>query len=145
MTDREAGYDAAMREAGLSPHHLYHGDFASASERSRWIKSWLHAPDRPTAVLAYERNEGTALLWEALRSGLRVPQDLSILFISEGRDTGLGIESSMMRLPQYQIGREAVELVQRKIANPRQRLEPRVLALESVEGETCAPPGNTNA
>lgn len=140
QTDRRAGYEQAMQEAGLGPRVLMSDEFATKAERSAWLRSWLTLPDRPTAVIAYERTEGTALLWEAMRLGLSVPEDLSIVCIGEGRDTGLGVDLSMMRLPQYQIGREAVALVEEKIGRPRRRLAPRVVALEWVEGETCGRP-----
>lgn len=140
VADRREGYLQAMRAAGLEPRVIEATETLSPSDRQAWVASWLRGADRPTAVLVYEHDLGMAIRWQAHHRGLRVPGDLSVMYISEQTDRTAGVEPTMMRLPQYQIGREAVEMVLKRVANPRRHLPTRAVPLTLVPGATAGPP-----
>jgi LacI family transcriptional regulator len=137
---REAGYVRAMAEAGLAPRLLKSETELSPAQRMQFIKQWLKAADRPTAVIAYERTDALPILWKAMQLGLRVPSDLSVLHVTEEPDAWTGLTLSRLRIPQYNVGHRAVDLLERRINKPAEPIAPVAVALEFIEGETTAPP-----
>lgn len=141
VEDRRGGYIAAMQQAGHQPLLFEFGDRPQRAELYAWIRSRLSGKDAPTAVVIYEHELAQAVLWQAMVMGLDVPGDLSVLYISELSSIPGEKSPTMMRLPQYKIGREAVDLVRRKVDQPGEQLPAVRVPLDWVPGETAGPIG----
>lgn len=118
--DRQAGYERAMRSAGLQPQTVRGPSRCTTMEAERsFLAGWLRRGNAPTAIIGYATIFLPSLLWAAAEAGLNVPNDLSIVsFASE--------EFHLQRMPidaviepDYQMGIEAVRLLQQKIQSPK--------------------------
>ncbi|MGN6445621.1 LacI family DNA-binding transcriptional regulator [Amnibacterium sp.] len=74
---RQAGYEAIMREHGLEPLLAPGGDWTADSGRA--IALEVLDRERPTAVFATNDEMAVGLLAAAADLGLRVPEDLSVV------------------------------------------------------------------
>jgi LacI family transcriptional regulator len=86
---REIGYRAAMAAAGLAPRILalpQHG-----APRDHQIHQILAATDRPRAIYCWSDLDAIPLLGEALRLGLRVPEDLALIGYDNSPIAGLAM------------------------------------------------------
>lgn len=76
---RQQGYLAAMQKNNLGPTEalIFEGDysFESGAKRAREV---LATPDRPTAIFAANDEVAAAVLFEARRMGVKVPEELSV-------------------------------------------------------------------
>lgn len=77
---RRAGYEAAMKRAGLPvrPDLILPGDFTFESGRIA-AETLLKRTDRPTAVFAANDDMAAGCLAAAYRYNIRIPDDLSII------------------------------------------------------------------
>jgi len=137
--DRQAGYEAAMRDAGLEPRCVeYHPQLPSSPISDAGVR-WLQQANRPTAVLTYTDGEALSMLASALKLGLRVPEDLSLMtFHSELLSVYAGLDQ--MYLPWEQVARTAVEMLVQKMKNSDLVLPPAPLPGVLLPGHTLAPP-----
>ena len=147
VRDRRAGYEAAMRAAGLTPMSWIAGREVPGEQRVALAMSAL-APDRadrPTAVLAYEWDVAIPLLLAAATHGLRVPRDLSVVAFHDNPMAWHGVSVATMKISTHKVGAEAGAMLRHKIDHPDMRCEPRTIAHEWVEGDSLAPPPDQNA
>ncbi|MBX3433352.1 MAG: LacI family DNA-binding transcriptional regulator [Pirellulales bacterium] len=77
VADRRAGYERAMKEAGLGAW----ARFCHLPEER--LAEMLLGPNRPTAVLCYCHVEAMAIYQFAWRNGLSIPGDLSVIAFNE--------------------------------------------------------------
>ncbi|MCD4826035.1 MAG: LacI family transcriptional regulator [Phycisphaerae bacterium] len=146
-TDRCRGYEQAMRSVGLEPRTIRPDKGrVPGGEEVAFTKNWLDAPDRPTAVVVYWIASAMPVLHAALASGLRVPEDLSMVtFNSESfgsdviRESGLYI--SAMIEPERRMGREAVRMLIKKLDKSTIDMPSKSLSFALEELGTCCPPG----
>ncbi|HEY7088030.1 MAG TPA: LacI family DNA-binding transcriptional regulator, partial [Tepidisphaeraceae bacterium] len=77
VTQRQDGYMAAMRDAGLS-------EFARVITQSpqEFVDGLRDDPNRPTAIVAYTHYMAITLLQKCWEAGLSVPKDLSVATFS---------------------------------------------------------------
>ncbi len=138
--DRAEGYRRAMRAAGLPCrcHDRYEHD-PEDDNRARKARELLSGPDRPTAAVAYGDSTVTALYAAARDLGLAVPGDLSLITF-HNRQAMLGVGITTMLVPNYGVGRAAVEMLMQRIEGPSLRLEPRAVPFTLDEAGSCAPP-----
>ncbi len=135
--DRRDGYLTAMREAGLEALEMINPSPMNYDDYEKFLRPWLERPDRPTAIIAYAPPEATAVVQCAMKLGLRIPDDLSLISFHDSPDI---FQFTTMLLPEELLGSLAVELLMRKIADPAQRLEPKALEVELYNPSlTCAP------
>jgi DNA-binding LacI/PurR family transcriptional regulator len=138
--DRRNGYLNAMRSARLKPQLL-----SNAREilQAKWIDlscEWLRLADRPTAVITYEADRALPVFCAALKLGLDVPRDLSILSFHHINVVRVGMPLTTMEVPMVQCGEVAVEMLNEKIRNPSLSLPARAVKANLLEGTNCAPP-----
>jgi len=78
--ERQAGFNAALADAGieLRPENVFEGDWTFESGLAG-ARQLIASPHRPTAVYAGNDRMAAALMKVAIQSGLRVPQDLSVV------------------------------------------------------------------
>jgi LacI family transcriptional regulator len=140
-SDRQAGYEAAMKAAGLSPR-VVAPDPVDRCDRAVFLSDWIgahRAPDFPTAIFCSDVDTAMPLYVAACRAGLDVPGDLSILAIHDRHADCLGVRISIMCLPAADVALQGLKALDEKIADPNTALPPRSLPLRYEEGATMSP------
>jgi DNA-binding LacI/PurR family transcriptional regulator len=140
VTERAEGYADAMAEAGLAPRLFHPGDVVDPDNRQACCAAFLETPDRPTAVLTYEAYHAVPLYAAALRAGLDVPGDLSIMTFHHQPVDALGVRMDTAEIPAVDMGKEAVRMLYQRIDQPGLSLPPCPLPGRIVPGSTCAAP-----
>jgi LacI family transcriptional regulator len=136
---RSAGYADELMAAGRDPAELLRLDAASGSpsDRSSAARAILDLPQRPDAVLCANDLLALALEAEAIRAGIRIPDDLAIVGYDdiEGARTA-PIPLTTVHAPAYEIGRRAARLAFADAAKPAEHvsLDPTLVARWSTEG-----------
>lgn len=106
------------------------------------LTDWLSRPDRPTALIGYGHSDIDFALLAALRLGLSVPDDLSLLtFGSDPHRVG-EINVTTLLVPEPEVGAAAVQMLLAKIADDSQEQEPRAIPFGFEAGATCVPPSH---
>lgn len=77
VEERQAGYRAAMAEAGLAPHEC----LRVAEEDA--VDILVRGHDRPTAVICYSNLESTLIVHAMWQFGVSIPGDLSVIGFNE--------------------------------------------------------------
>ncbi|BDZ52036.1 LacI family transcriptional regulator [Frondihabitans sucicola] len=116
ISGRLAGCHAAAEEFGVDPARLVRYDAASnlPVDRSAAARQILDARPGPTAVVCANDVLALALEFEALRAGLRVPEDIAIVGYDdiEGASTA-PVQLTTIRQPGYELGHLAAEMALR--------------------------------
>lgn len=138
--DRTEGYRAAMASAGLPVYEIR--DIQNVNEKNRLDHTirWLSQTDRPTAVIANGLNIGMAAWQAALKLGIDVQSQMSIVAFGHGSygENHMGLATWIV--PEYKEGREAVSLLCQKIKQPDVALEPVTVPFDCVrDGITLGP------
>jgi LacI family transcriptional regulator len=118
--DRQAGYEAALREYGLcvDPQLLQEGDFSQPTGFSA-AQTLLDLPELPTAIFA--SNDVMAFgVMEAVRDrGLRIPEDISIIgFDNIPQAAQVSPQLTTVQQPLAGMGREAARRLLGLIQEP---------------------------
>ncbi|MBL7256350.1 LacI family DNA-binding transcriptional regulator [Actinoplanes sp. LDG1-01] len=126
--DRFRGFTTAVAGAGITGIHIKPGKEAL----NELIKQ------RVTAVFVEEFADGAQLADEAVRRGLRVPEDLSFVALGDPtRPASTDLDFTGYRIPRREMGWQAVEVLSAVLEGAdgdRQRLLP----CEPVTGATLA-------
>jgi LacI family transcriptional regulator len=125
--DRATGYREAMQAAGLAPLEIRPETPSLPETWDAVLLPILRGPERPTALLCYSAAMVPATLRAAAECRLRVPDDLAIAAFGKEDFEQKCFGVSLMCEPEYNMGREAVQLLLEKIKEPRGRLPSRVL------------------
>jgi len=146
VNDRRDGYVTAMQNAGLAPQVIewpLHSDNTSRDQR---LVAWLTGDDRPTAVFTHSYAEAVAVYVAAVQAGLNVPRDLSVLTIMTQSEGSMGVEFDSVRVPSNDVGKRAVELLEKKIRRPDVQLPTETISMQldqSGLGRSCASPSTS--
>lgn len=139
VRDRQAGYEQAMRAAGLVPRVVRQRLHVPRAQRWEHLWSLLTGPDRPTAVVLYSAT--TNLIVDLERQGLRIPHDLSIVAFA---DSALSESPALTTvLADYgQVGMQAAGQLLEMIQHPRRRRRSIAVPfrITAPEGSCAAPP-----
>jgi len=136
--DRYEGYSEAMKAAGLEPRRIRE-DVHSEVDWAARAHEWLGVSSRPTAIIA-DSMWATPTVFAALTLGLKVPEDLSVVAFAPQNEARMGIAIDTWKIPEYQMGMIAVEMLLQKVNDPQLRLPPRALTFDYWQGTTSAPP-----
>ncbi|MBS3735325.1 MAG: LacI family DNA-binding transcriptional regulator [Phycisphaerae bacterium] len=143
--DRQTGYVEAMSQAGLRPRILRRDDSdvaESPQDFHRAMVDVLGEDDRPTAFVTYSRVFAQNIAGAAMRRGLSVPADVSLVTVSyqaEATAEGLGIDCVLTPTRAYGIA--GVQAVLARRDEPGAHLPPKAIApVDFYEGQTVAPP-----
>jgi LacI family transcriptional regulator len=135
---RRAGFMSAVTAAGLPLRELpgddRHGDEANIA----LLRAVLSAADRPTAIVCYNLHDLRSIRDVAVRIGLRVPEDLSLIAIDDHPGDDWGQPASAMLLDAEALGNEAVAMCLRKCSSGR-RQRTKALPYSLRLGATMAP------
>lgn len=142
--DRRAGYEAAMRAAGLTDLiTVVDGDFSEA--RGRTAAQTLLG-ERPDITAVFAANDLSALgaMSAAQGMGMRTPDHLSVIGFDGMALSGLGpLALTTMAQPLEEMGRIAADHLFRRISAPRARTpQETVLVSELRPRATTAPHGS---
>lgn len=143
-TERCAGFETALRKAGVKPLVLRSPSRLKGCERLDFLAAQFKA-HQPTAVVAYTDSSAACAIQAAHLAGLKVPQDLSVVTFSGSPADVAGFTATTVVLPWYEVGTQAVEMVLAKIEKPRHALAPRTITPHLQQGETTATANGTGA
>jgi len=143
---RREGFERAFADAGLAPDpalvvEINQPTYAN-DEWQATITALLDRPDPPTAIVAFNDEVALQVYAVCRARGLSIPGDLSVT----GCDDILSAQHvdpplTTVRIPARALGQHAVELLLRRIEQPRARLARRTLLdVELVVRASCAPP-----
>ncbi|HLH63200.1 MAG TPA: LacI family DNA-binding transcriptional regulator [Ktedonobacteraceae bacterium] len=144
--ERHQGYSEALREAGITPDPglIVEGDFMPESGRA-CARKLFALDDPPTAIFAASDQMAYGVLETAEESGLRVPEDLSLIgFDDIAPSAHMRPALTTVRQPFYEMGQRAVALLLSLLETPRPpssrkypgTAQPPVVALLDRPGET---------
>jgi LacI family transcriptional regulator len=121
VAERRAGYEEAMRTAGLMPRTIMGatGD-CSVEMVSRELTPVLKQADRPTALVCYYMLMTAPILRAAMELGLSVPRDLSVATFAADHYYEQGLAVSAMLEPHYQMGQEAARMLKQILTATRE-------------------------
>jgi DNA-binding LacI/PurR family transcriptional regulator len=132
-----AGYARAMDEAGLAPRHSTIDSEEDSEVGYLGTKSLLTRGEPVTAIFA--GNDSTAHgVYKGLRdSGLSIPDDISVVGCDDTVGQWLYPGLTTIREFPEQLGKQMVELVLKRIANPA--LEPQHVTVptELIKRDSC--------
>lgn len=109
-TERIAGFQAAMRDAGLvvDASSLVHARYSTRSHYDQALRV-LSAPDRPTALLCANDRGALGAILAAISLGLNVPGDVSIIGYDDERGLAADVAPALttVALPHDAMGHAA--------------------------------------
>jgi DNA-binding LacI/PurR family transcriptional regulator len=139
---REHGYRSALVEAGLpyQPDLVVDGDFTQASGY-RAGAQLLAMEDRPSAIFACSDLMAFGVMQAAYVSGLRVPEDLSVVGFDDVASSATAYPPlTTVRQPLYEMGRMAAQMVV-ALANDREVVSPQIeLSTQLIVRSSCSEP-----
>lgn len=142
--DRLAGYQRVIASAGLKPIVVRPQSEVPGAERVDFAERWLagRSPaDRPTAAITYGSSTLLPLVVAATRLGMRLPENLALVdFGSKKAIDVVGVRVATLVVPEYEVGRQSVEMLVRKIANPTEQAPARVIQFGFDPGASIVPP-----
>ena len=149
-SERAAGYEQAMLNAGLTPVRMQldvvrpmtRGDVEHAyDDRLAAAAAVLRAHTDTTAFIVGNADDAGCLLLAAERIGRSVPQRLSLATFHDVRTVGtFGPPVSCATVPMAAVGRAAVEMMQQKILAGGRPIPSCAIPFPSIKPYTIAPP-----
>lgn len=138
--DRRAGYEQAMREAGLPVRTLIPERYCGGRAALDLCRAVLAGDDRPTGVVAYGGVDTQAFVNATVVDNLELGRSLSLVtfFVEPGL---AGWNLSGVVLPEERMGSLAVERLMERINDPARSLPPLAVRLEPYLGSSAGPVG----
>ncbi|MFI6574163.1 LacI family DNA-binding transcriptional regulator [Nocardiopsis sp. NPDC050513] len=141
--DRRRGYRAAMRRHGLADQvHVLPGGLTE-EDGAAAARALLAARPRPTAVLAFNDRCATGVLDAFLRSGVAVPDEISVVGFDDSRLARLAhvdlttVGQDITRMAELAVGLAVARLEGEEAPDTETVIAPRLV----VRGTTAAPRG----
>ncbi len=134
---RYEGYLAAMRGADLRPEE----DLllaATSSPQAAWrvVSVALQQPVRPTALVAIDDMAALEGIDAAIAQGVRVPEDVSFVGIGDAVPSTAKVRLTLISIGAEAIGQAAVEVLQRRLAEPSAPFEHRLVPVHLIARDT---------
>jgi DNA-binding LacI/PurR family transcriptional regulator len=141
--ERERGYLAAMKEAGLKPI-VEQGSF-SVSEGYRIAKGWIDSGTLPTAVFAADDFVALGVMDALKNEGISIPSQVSVVgFDDQSLASEFVPALTTVRQPAEEVGRTGVDLLLKTMSgNVGKRNMTVILEPELVVRKSTAPPPQT--
>lgn len=142
--ERLAGYQDAMRAAGLSPRILVAPADLSPRQRIQTAAEFLAAAAPPEAIVAYSSPTAVALQIAAMTLSLDIPRDLSLVTIDDYPYFLTGLTFDTLLLPWPDVAEIGLEQLLRRVEEPQSvPVSVRVPYRELRRGESCLPARRT--
>jgi DNA-binding LacI/PurR family transcriptional regulator len=143
------GYHDACRQHGLNPDRHLHAHLNPHAQD--WthnlgvseLLAFLHAHPHITAILARHDLEAIKLIRGLSAAGIGVPEQISIVgFDDTDSYVGSGNANILtsVRLPVFEIGKQAAHLIVQQVAEHAVTEEHRIVPVEFIVRGTTAPP-----
>jgi DNA-binding LacI/PurR family transcriptional regulator len=133
--DRQAGYAAALADAGLAPRLVVRRALTESTEQ---MCVGLLSDDPPSAVITYGPTELLPLTYAAAVTGRRLVDQLSFATFAGSRITVLDRDVTVALAPDEQVGRHAAQAILKEIETPGSSSDPIVVPFSFNEGQTVA-------
>lgn len=120
VAHRHAGYQSAMQQAGLAPRSNQQEIYPTweIGQRAEYIRQILQSTNRPSAVVTNNLNTTLTTLYQASQLGLKVPEDLSVVAISDLPVRELGLAVNTIVLDHEAFAHQTVNMLEQRIADP---------------------------
>lgn len=142
---RQQGFEEAASLTGVQTTSICTPSSAGKEAFRDRVQMLLRSPNRPTACIGYSSNELQITYSVALRQGLHLPEDLSLLSFDTHLPLLGELTQSSLVVPQNKMAKAAVEALEQKIADPSASLSPIPISYpDEAGGETCQPPLHPN-
>lgn len=139
--DRRAGYEQALRAAGIEPRQEWCVELAFAGASFEAVEDLLRAPDRPTAVFAWSDEVAMRLMTLARGLGLRIPEELSVIgFDSTELCDHTDPPLTSVRQPICEMAAHALSLLIQRIRRAEVEERSKLFEPVLVERGSCAKP-----
>jgi DNA-binding LacI/PurR family transcriptional regulator len=136
---RYEGFCEAMGQAQMWPGEDLLFDTQGAGRAAyRAVGAALQRPDCPTAFVCVDDTAALGGVDAAIAHGLCVPQDVSFVGIGDAVPSTVQVGLTTVDLGPEQIGRTAVEQLQRRLAEPAAPPAHRVVPVRLIERHTTA-------
>ncbi len=121
MRDRRRGFEAALKMAGARPRSDWVIEVSISMAGGRQgVHSLLDGRDRPRAIFCGTDVIAAGALFECLRRGLRVPQDVAVAGYDDLEIAGEMMPAlTTVRIPRFEIGVRAAEMIHAALVGAR--------------------------
>ncbi|MEM2117249.1 MAG: LacI family DNA-binding transcriptional regulator [Thermoplasmata archaeon] len=143
--ERWEGYKEGLKILGLKykevyvilPERIVGGYEELDNYSKKALKTWMDLKDRPTAIVTLGDVYALSLIKQAVKLGIRIPEDLSIIGFDNTTQCEL-IHPSLTSInqPMEEMGKRAVELLIERIKNPDKKIEKVRFEVEIIERES---------
>jgi len=124
----------------LPPEYICQGDYSRRSARIA-AEQLLRLPNPPTAIFAASDDMALEVIALLLEKGRSVPEDCSVIGFDDNPTCLFGpIALTTIHQPLFEMGADAVELVQQLISGKRKAIKKTLLTPTLVLRESCAAP-----
>ena len=142
-TDRQKGYEDAMKELGLTPVTFDCGDF-KIDLGEKMVEEYLQKAGRnalPDAIYFGADTLAYGGMRALKRHGIRIPEDIKIAGFDDDDPLSYGVREPLpglttIRQPLYNLGVETVKLLIAQIRNPGMKREKRIFYPELIVRES---------
>jgi LacI family transcriptional regulator, gluconate utilization system Gnt-I transcriptional repressor len=139
MRDRRAGYERALRAAGALPVPEWQFETPMSMDGGRAAaRNLLALPKRPRALFCANDVIAAGAVLACVRDGVRVPEDFAIAGYDD-LDVARELVPSLtsVRVPRYEIGKRAAELIHLALTGARPRRAIDQLPFELIVRESA--------
>lgn len=137
--DREAGYLYAMNEAGFQHQLFCTSKNIELKDSGKTAIEFLKESERPTAIICYTEKEFLSFYHTAIKLGMKIPEDLSLITFSPKPFEFIDMIASTCILPEKEIGKKSVEILLALIEDPKTEFPPVKAAFNLYKGDTTTP------
>lgn len=137
ITDRFAGYERAMTDAGLPAVLFGKATYRDEHTMVPALRELLRGPDGPTAFVAYGPHEARGVVAATYAAGKDPHRDVGLIAFAELWQSDLGVDLAYMRLPEHRIGVESVAMLRRKRDELRAPCPSVAVPFTAIQGRTC--------
>jgi len=136
VKERWDGYESTMKAAGLFPKRFGSCGYIAPKKRMDDALEQFKKKDVSTAIIASYESTAVPIYCAALKAGINVPDDLSIITFGESSKVQEGFPITTLLLPWHEIGFRASELLCRQIDHSAEKyLNPVVLKIETNKSQ----------
>jgi DNA-binding LacI/PurR family transcriptional regulator len=138
--ERKAGYEQALRNAGLplSLELIVHADFFHQAGGYEAVSKLLNAPKKPTAILVVSNNMALGVLQALQERGIGIPTDMAVVGFGDTPSAPLlRPPLTVVAQPAREIGATGARLLLERLGDPDRPRRSIVLDTRLIVRESC--------